>query len=54
MIKLLFIVIYVTMQIISVSDKVKAVVQWEESTSEENETGIRIILNHFKEIKQVN
>lgn len=36
-----------------VSDKVKAVVQWEEATPEEYENGIRIVLNHFKEIKQV-
>lgn len=42
------------MEIISVSDKVKAVVQWDEPTLEEKEIGIRIVLNHFKEIKQVN
>lgn len=38
----------------SVSDKVKAVVQWDEATPEEWENGVRIVLNHFKEIKQVN
>lgn len=36
-----------------VTDKVKAVVQWDEATPEEWENGIRIVLNHFKEIKQV-
>ncbi|XP_026822167.1 ribosome biogenesis protein BOP1 homolog [Rhopalosiphum maidis] len=36
-----------------VSDKVKAVVQWDDATSEEWENGIRLVLNHFKEIKQV-
>lgn len=40
-------------KLFSVSDKVKAVVQWNEATSEEWENGIRIVLNHFKEIKQV-
>jgi len=37
-----------------VSEKIKAVVQWEEATPEEWENGIRLVLNHFKEIKQVN
>lgn len=37
-----------------VSEKVKAVVQWEKPTTEEWDNGIRIIINHLKEIKQVN
>lgn len=37
----------------TVSEKVKAVVQWENTSEEEWDTGIRFIVNHFKEIKQV-
>lgn len=46
--------IFIIINIILVSEKVKAVVQWEVATPEEWENGIRIVLNHFKEIKQVN
>lgn len=44
----------IVIEIFIVSDKVKAVVQWDEATTEEWANGIRIVLNHFKEIKQVN
>ncbi|XKL68637.1 hypothetical protein PGB90_006406 [Kerria lacca] len=37
----------------AVSEKVKAVIQWENSSDEKWEDGIRIIINHFKEIKEV-
>jgi hypothetical protein len=56
MLKLLdiFIEFMIFMDIFIVSEKVKAVVQWDEATNEEWANGIRIVLNHFKEIKQVN
>lgn len=44
----------IIMEMFIVSDKVQAVVQWDDATPEEWENGIRIVLNHFKEIKQVN
>lgn len=37
----------------AVSDKVKNVVQWQEPTTDEWDNGLRIVINHFKEIKQV-
>ncbi|XP_065218330.1 ribosome biogenesis protein BOP1 homolog [Planococcus citri] len=37
----------------TISEKVKAVVQWERPSSEEWDNGIRIIVNHLKEVKQV-
>ncbi|KAJ1523942.1 hypothetical protein ONE63_010491 [Megalurothrips usitatus] len=36
-----------------VPERVKAAIQWEQATSEEWATGIRVVMNHFKEIKQV-
>ncbi|XP_076661307.1 ribosome biogenesis protein BOP1 homolog [Halictus rubicundus] len=36
-----------------VSDRVKTAVQWEQAEGEHNTNGIRIILNHFKIVKQV-
>jgi len=41
--------------ILVVAERVSAVVQWEqvEKDSEEYQRGIRIIINHFKEVTQV-
>ncbi|XP_012261074.2 ribosome biogenesis protein BOP1 homolog [Athalia rosae] len=36
-----------------VSERVKTAVQWEQAGGENWQTGIRIILNHFKDVKQV-
>lgn len=38
---------------LTVPERVQAVVQWEEASSEEWASGIRVIVNHFKEIRQV-
>lgn len=43
----------INIKFILVNDKIKAIVQWDNPTTEEFENGIRIVLNHFKEIKQV-
>lgn len=35
------------------SDRVKTAIQWEQPNEEESIEGIRVILNHFKTVKQV-
>jgi ribosome biogenesis protein ERB1 len=36
-----------------VSERVKTAVQWEQATEDLWKNGIRVIINHFKEVKQV-
>jgi hypothetical protein len=36
-----------------VSERVKTAVQWEQATEDVWKNGIRVIINHFKEVKQV-
>lgn len=41
------------MDVLTVSERVKVAVQWEQPEGELWDSGIRIIINHFKDVKQV-
>jgi ribosome biogenesis protein ERB1 len=36
-----------------VSERVKTAVQWEQATEDIWKNGLRIVINHFKEVRQV-
>jgi ribosome biogenesis protein ERB1 len=38
---------------IAVPERVRTAVQWEQAEEDNWEAGLRIIVNHFKELKQV-
>lgn len=39
--------------LIPVAERVKTAVQWEQASEDVWKDGIRVIINHFKEVKQV-
>lgn len=52
-IKLLFRLQFKVKLFCAVTEKIKTTVQWEQAEGKEKEDGIRVILNHFKIVKQV-
>lgn len=49
-----FIYLFLCLFVILVPERVKTAVQWDQASSDEWYNGIRVVLNHFKEVKQVN